>query len=140
MSTTNMGARGALTRIAAALALVLLTFNPSGYSYYHWVAHVFPHVSALQVVGGVLLAIGWVVYVTATRRSLGIFGVTLLLALFVALLWLAVQNGWLHLSGGQALAWVIVLCTGLILGVGMCWSFVRRRLSGQTDVDEVSSH
>jgi len=135
-----MGASGALTRIAAALALVLLTFNPSGYSYYHWVAHVFPHISALQVVGGLVLAIGWVVYVTATRRSLGMFGVTLLLALFAALLWLAVQNGWLHLSGSRALAWVIVLCTGLILGVGMCWSFVRRTLSGQTDVDEVSSH
>lgn len=135
-----MGARGALTRIIAALALVLLTFNPSGYSYYHWVARLFPHVSALQVVGGLMLAIGWVVYVTATRRSLGMLGVALLMALFAALLWLAVQNGWLHLSGSQALAWVIVVCAGLILGVGMCWSFVRRTLSGQTDVDEVSSH
>jgi hypothetical protein len=139
MSTTNMGAGGALARIAAALVLVLLTFNPSGSSYYHWVAHDFPHVSALQAVGGLALIIGWVIYVTATRRSLGLFGVTLLLALFAALIWLAVQNGWLHLSGGKAAAWVVVLATGLILGIGMCWSFVRRRLSGQTDVDEVSS-
>ena len=135
-----MGAGGALGRIAAALTLVLLTFNPSGHSYYHWLAQDFPHVSALQVVGGLALAIGWVIYVTATRRSLGIFGVTLLMALFAALLWLAVQYGWLHLAGGKALAWVIVVVTGLILGIGMCWSFVRRRLSGQADVDEVSRH
>lgn len=135
-----MGASGVLARIAAALALVLLTFNPGGYSYYHWVAQAFPHLSALQVVAGIALAIGWVIYVTATRRSLGMFGVTLLMALFAALIWLAVQNGWLHLSSGTAAAWIVVLVTGLILGIGMCWSFVRRRLSGQTDVDQVSSH
>jgi len=140
MSTTGMGASGALIRVAAALLLVLLTFNPSGHSYYHWLAHDFPHVSALQVVGGLALTIGWVIYITATRRSLGIFGVSLLMALFAALLWLAVQNGWLHLAGGSALAWVIVLVTGFILGIGMCWSFVRRSMSGQTDVDEVSRH
>jgi Na+/melibiose symporter-like transporter len=138
-TTTTMSASGVLARIAAALALVLLTFNPSGHSYYHWVAHAFPHLSALQVVAGIALAIGWVIYVTATRRSLGMFGVTLLMALFAALIWLAVQNGWLHLSGGTA-AWIVVLVTGLILGIGMCWSFVRRSLSGQADVDEVSSH
>ena len=135
-----MGASGALARILAALTLVLLTFNPSGYSYSHWLAHGFPHVSAAQVVVGLLLLICWVIYVTATLRSLGLFGVTLLLALFAALVWLAVQNGWLQLSGGSALAWITVIATGLILGVGMCWSFVRRRLSGQTDVDEVHGH
>jgi hypothetical protein len=78
--------------------------------------------------------------VTATLRSLGLFGVTLLAALMAALVWLAVQNGWLHLGGGSVLAWIAVIATGLILGVGMCWSFVRRRLSGQADVDEVHGH
>ena len=141
MSTpTTMGASGVLARIAAALALVLLTFNPSGHSYCHWVAGDFPHLSALQVVSGVALTIGWVIYLTATRRSLGMFGITLLLALFAALIWLAVQSGWLHLSSGKAAAWIVVLVTGLILGIGMCWSVVRRRMSGETDVDEVNSH
>ena len=132
-----MGASGVLARIASALALVLLTFNPSGHSYCHWLASGFPHVTAAQVVVGLLLLIGWVVYVTATLRSLGLFGVTLLLALIAALVWFAVQNGWLQLAGGSTLAWIAVIAMGLILGVGMCWSFVRRRLSGQTDVDEV---
>lgn len=132
-----MGVAGVLARIAAALALVLVTFNPSSHSYCHWLASGFPHVTAAQIVAGLLLLIGWVVYVTATLRSLGLFGVTLLLALIAALVWLAVQNGWLHLTGGSTLAWIAVLAMGLILGVGMCWSCVRRRLSGQTDVDEV---
>ena len=137
METNSMGFAGVLARVLAALALVLATFNPSGHSYSHWLASGFPHVTPAQVVVGLVLLIGWVVYVTATLRSLGLFGVTLLLALIAALVWLAVQNGWLHLTGGAALAWIAVVTVGLILGVGMCWSFVRRRLSGQTDVDEV---
>jgi len=135
-----MGLGGAALRILAALALVLLTFNPSGRSFYHWLARDFPHLTALQLVCGLLLLICWVVYVTATQRSLGFFGVGLLLALFAALVWLAVDSGWLSLAGGSALAWIAVVAVGLILGVGMCWSFVRRRLSGQADVDEVHGH
>jgi hypothetical protein len=140
MDNNSMGASGVMARILAALALVLATFNPSGYSYGHWLTRGFPHVSAAQAVVGLVLLICWVIYVTATLRSLGLFGVTLLAALIAALVWLAVQNGWLHLSGGSVLAWIAVIATGLILGVGMCWSFVRRRLSGQADVDEVHGH
>ena len=135
-----MGASGAVARILAALLLVLATFNPSGYSYGHWLAQGLPHVSAAQAVVGLLLVICWVIYVTATLRSLGLIGVSLLAALIAALVWLAVQNGWLHLDGGSAFAWIAVVATGLILGIGMCWSFVRRRLSGQADVDEVHGH
>ena len=140
MNDTTMGVSGALLRIAAALALVLLTFNPSGYSFGHWVAQDFPRLTPLQVIAGLLLLIGWITYVTATMRSLGLLGVSLMVALFAALVWLAVDSGWLHLKGGSALAWITVLVTGLVLGIGMCWSFVRRRLSGQTDVDEVHGH
>lgn len=139
-SSDSVSAAGILTRVLAALVLVLLTFNPSGHSYVHWLTQNFPHVSPLQAVAGLVLLIGWIIYATATLRSLGLLGVALLLALFAALIWLANDSGWLHLNGGTALAWIAVIVTGLILGVGMCWSFVRRRLSGQADVDEVHGH
>jgi len=42
----------------------------SAHSYFHWVAGNFPHLSALQAVSGLLLLIGWVIYATATLRSL----------------------------------------------------------------------
>jgi len=137
MNAKPMGPTGVLLRILAALLMVLVTFNPSGHSFLHWLAHDFPHFQPLQAVVGLVLLICWISYVTATLRSLGILGVSLLLALFAALVWLAVDSGWLSLQGGSALAWIAVVAVGLILGVGMCWSFVRRRLSGQADVDEV---
>ena len=140
MNANPMGPGGVMLRILAALLMVLLTFNPSGYSFVHWLAHGLPHFQPLQAVAGVLLLICWITYVTATLRSLGMLGVSLLLALFAALVWLAVDSGWLSLAGGSALAWIAVVAVGLILDVGMCWSFVRRRLSGQADVDEVHGH
>jgi hypothetical protein len=139
MVNDSMGASGALARIAAALLLVIVTFNPSGYSFYHWVAVDPLHPGAVQLLAGVALLICWVIYVTATMRSLGLIGVVLLLALFGALVWLAVEQGWLQLGANRAMAWIGLLAAGLILGVGMCWSFVRRRLSGQADVDQVDT-
>jgi hypothetical protein len=140
MANESIGPGGIAWRIAAALALVLATFNPSGHSYVHWLSQDFPHVTAVQGVAGVGLLICWVVYATATLRSLGTLGVLLLLALFAALVWFAVDRGWLELGRSHVLAWILLLVIGLILGIGMCWSSLRRGLSGQADVDEVDHH
>jgi hypothetical protein len=140
MANESIGAGGIAWRVAAALALVLATFNPGGHSFVHWVARDFPHLTAIEGVAGVALLICWVVYATATLRSLGVTGVLLLLALFAALVWFAVDRGWLKLGGGQVLAWIALVVTGLVLGIGMCWSSLRRALSGQADVDEVEHH
>jgi hypothetical protein len=140
MASDSIGVAGIAWRIAAALALVLATFNPGGYSFVHWLAGDFPHVTAAKALAGVALLICWVVYATATLRSLGAPGVLLLLALFAVLVWFAVDRGWLALGSSHVLAWVALVITGLILGIGMCWSSLRRALSGQADVDEVDSH
>ena len=126
---------GFLIRLAAALALVLLTFNPSGYSYAHWVAHVFPKIDAQQAVAGVLLLIGWIVFIVATLRSIGILGVMLVAVLFAALTWLMVSMGWLSLEHKRAVGWIALVALAVTLAVGVSWSFVNRRLTGQIDVD-----
>jgi hypothetical protein len=38
-------------------------------------------------------------------------------------------------------SWVILVIVGLVLGIGMSWSLVRQRITGQVDVvDEVHHH
>src|SRR5258707_15623104 len=130
MNNDAMSTSGVLARMLSAQALVLLTLNPSGHSYFHWVAGSVPHMSALQAVSGLLLLIGWVIYATATLRSLGWLGVALIVALFAALVWLAVSQGWLQLSAGSAWSWLALLITRIILGIGMCWCFLARPLLG----------
>jgi hypothetical protein len=137
METITFG--GVLLRFAFALALVLATFNPTGFSYVHWVAKNFPHVTALIAVAGLLLLIGWVVFVHATIRSLGALGVLLAALFFSALIWLVVSWGWLDLHNTGLVTWIMLVISAMVLAAGMSWSHVRRRLSGQADVDEVDS-
>jgi hypothetical protein len=126
---------GFLIRFVAALALVFLTFNPSGYSYAHWVADVFPKINAQQAVAGMVLLIGWVVFAVATLRSIGRVGVLLIAVLFATLIWLMVSLGWLSWESKQAIGWIALLTLAITLAVGVSWSFINRRLTGQVDVD-----
>jgi len=128
---------GLLWRLAFSLALVLLTFNPSGFSYLHWLADGFPTIPPLKAIIGILLLAGWVFFVRSTLLALGRIGLFLLLALFAAFVWWMVHIGWLQLSNRSTIAWVVLCILGLVLGVGMSWSHIRRRISGQAAVDEV---
>jgi hypothetical protein len=128
---------GFLLRLLAAIVLVLCTFNPTGYSYYHWVAEEFPRIAPLQAIAGVALLAGWIVYLTATMRSIGVLGIVLAVAFFAALIWLFSSWGWLDPHNATAMTWVVLLVSSTILAVGISWSHIRRRLTGQADVDEV---
>lgn len=139
MVKDSLSAVGVLWRMLAAILLVLITFNPSGWSFFHWIAQDFPHIHALNALVALLLLIPWVVYLNATLRSLGLLGITLVVAFFATLVWFAVEHGWLRLGQGTALVWIVLVIAGLVLGIGMCWSFFRRGLSGQADVDEVNT-
>lgn len=131
---------GFLLRLVAAIVLVFVTFNPTGHSYYHWVAGDFPHVTPLEAVAGIALLCAWLVFITATARSIGLIGVGLALAFFAAIVWLIVSWGWLDPRNAGAMTWVALVGCAIVLAIGMSWSHVRRRLTGQADVDEVDSH
>jgi hypothetical protein len=132
-----LSARGILTRLASGLALVLFTFNPSGHSYYHWALRDLSQFSAIQAVPGVLLLCGWVLFVRAALASLGWLGLALASLAIAALVWLLVDAGLLDASGARPLAWIALVSLGLVLGVGLSWSLVRGRITGQVDVDRV---
>jgi Family of unknown function (DUF6524) len=127
---------GFLLRAVFALALVLLTFNPSGYSFAHMLKDGFPQVTPLEAVFGLLLLIGWFVYLSATLRSIGVLGMALAVALFAALIWLIVSWGWITLADKSVIAWISLVVLALVLAVGMSWSHLYLRWSGQATVDD----
>jgi Family of unknown function (DUF6524) len=137
MPNANFGFASFVLRASFALALVLLTFNPSGYSFIHMVADGFPKITPVEAVCGLLLLIGWFVFLSATLRAIGLIGMLLALALFAALGWLVISWGWLSLENRNALAWIALVVLSLILAVGMSWSHLYQRWSGQATVDEV---
>lgn len=123
-----------MARMAFAVALVLLTFNPSGYSFYHWLTTPPAGVTAVKATAGVLLLIGWVVCVGTAKVALGLLGMLLGLALFGALAWLLVETGWLSVGDPSSMTWVVLIVLGLVLGVGLSWSLIRARATGQVEV------
>ena len=61
-----------LLRLLFAALLVFLTYNPSDYSWVGWLNADVPMV--YKVAGGIVLLIGWVMFLRATWNSLGPIG------------------------------------------------------------------
>ncbi|MBM4257349.1 MAG: hypothetical protein FJ147_15815 [Deltaproteobacteria bacterium] len=137
MAERGFTGRSFLWRLLFALLLVGATYNPEGYSYYHWALTDFSLFGPEQTVVGVLLLIGWVIYLRATLRSLGLLGLVLVVALCASLVWLLTSWGWIAADSPRAITYVSLVIVALILATGMSWSHVRRRISGQADVDAV---
>jgi hypothetical protein len=125
-----------LLRLALALVLVFATYNPEGYSYYHWTITRLPQITVLQAFTGVVLVIGWVIFLRASFRSLGLFGILLAVAFFGTLLWLIVDMGWVSAKSPRAVAYLVLVAASGVLAAGISWSHVRRRITGQLDVDD----
>ena len=122
-------------RYAIALILVFVTYNPSEYSWVHWlnsdVALVY------KAASGIVLLIGWVMFLRATWNSLGAFGMLMAAAFFGVMIWLLIEWGLLTLGNTSVMTWVIEFVLSGVLAVGMSWSHIRRKVSGQYDTDEI---
>lgn len=133
MADSGISFSGTAIRIGLALALVLATFNPSGYSLAHWIAAppvAFTPGKALAVLA---LAIGWVVCLRTAFIALGKMGLLLGIGLFATLIWLLVDQNLLSLNG-SGIVWVVLIVVGLLLGIGLSWSLLRAKATGQIEV------
>jgi hypothetical protein len=140
MASARFGFGSFLARLVAALVLVFATYNPSGYSYYHWLKGSLSAFDPLVALAGVVLLIGWVMFLRATVRSLGALGMILAAALFGTLIWLVIDRGWLAADNVKVITYIVLFVLSAILATGMSWSHIRRRLTGQIDVDDVEDN
>ena len=134
------GFESILIRFVFALILVFATYNPSSYSYFHWAESTLPQFTPLLAICGLLLLITWAIYLRATFRSLGTFGLILAVAFLARFVWLFYDLGWLKLNNVGLMTWVVLVIISLLLAIGMSWSHIRRRLTGQVDIDDVDDN
>ena len=128
---------GFIWRLAAAFTLLVATFNPTEWNYVTWVQDNFTEQMPLAVLLGLLLFVGYIVYLRATLRSIGAFGMFMVLAIVAATVWVFYDYGLLRLNDTAQVVWLALAALALVLGIGLSWSHVRRRLSGQADMDDV---
>ena len=130
-----------LVRFVGAAAVVLLTYNPSSYSYFHWVQESLSSTGAgfgaEQAFSGVVILIGWAVLLRATFNALGALGLLLASAFIGTFVWLITSYGLFEVETTSAVTWTALISLAALLAIGMSWSHIRRRLSGQVDVDDV---
>ena len=128
---------GFIIRWLCAFFLLAATFNPTDYNYVQW-AWDYGHMNvSIAVLFGLLLFIGYAIYLRATLRSIGGLGMMLVLAVVCASLWVLHDLGVLRLDNSDLNIWLALLVLSLVLGVGLSWSILRRAVSGQADVDDV---
>ena len=128
---------GFLLRLLAAFILVFSSYNPSGYSYYHWASENIDNLTPMIALAGVLLLIGWTILLRATFRSLGPFGLLLAAAFLGVLLWMMIDWGWFDADSLTAMTYIVLAVLSGVLAIGVSWSHIRRRITGQIDVDDV---
>jgi len=98
---------GVFMRLVGAIAVVLLTYNPTGYSFYHWARRHFADITAVKIFTGALLLVGWVVCIRTAFVSLGALGLLLSVLVLGTLVWMLRDYGILNPDSPFLLAWVL---------------------------------
>ncbi len=128
---------GFIMRWLFAFLLLAATYNPTEDNYARWVGTYGGQNLSIAVLVGLLLAVGYIIYLRATVRSIGAFGMILVLALVIAMLWVMNDFGLVSLQDPTLNTWIGLVALATVLGIGLSWSHVRRYLSGQADMDDV---
>lgn len=128
---------GFFARWVAAFGLLALTFNPTDWNYLTWARGNAGAQMPMAVLLGLLLMVGYTIYLRATLRSIGAFGMIMVLAIAGAAIWVLRDYGILSFDDPTLNIWIALVALSLVLGIGLSWSHVRRRLSGQADMDDV---
>ena len=126
-----------LTRWLLAFVLLAVTFNPTDWNYVTWARANFDTQMPLTLLLGLILLVGYIIYLRATLRSIGGIGMALVLAITGALVWTMQDLGLISFDNPSLNVWLALIALSFVLGIGLGWSHIRRKLSGQSDMDDV---
>ena len=128
---------GFIIRWVFAFVLLAATYNPTAWNYVRWSMVNYTEMLSVVVLAGLVLLIGYIIYLRATLRSIGVFGMLLVLAVAGTLIWVLFDQGMIDLANPTVNTWLGIAVLSFVLAIGLSWSIVRRKISGQTDVDDV---
>lgn len=130
---------GFVIRWACAFVLLAATYNPTQWNFYRWAMTGWDAQLPLTILFALVLLIGYIIYLRATLRSIGMFGLLLVLAVIATVVWVLYDYEIIRLESRAIQTWLAITLLSFALAVGLGWSIVRRRISGQADVDDVDA-
>jgi Family of unknown function (DUF6524) len=129
---------GIIVRWLISMFIVFATFNPSGYSYIHWVMGGAGEPWSLKILAGLLLGSIVATFFLATVRSLGLRGIFATAGLLIAATWTMIDFGLLSNLSNGAYVTVALVAVSSILALGVSWSSLTLRVTGQVDSNDVT--
>ena len=126
---------GVVVRILVAVLLVLVTWNPSGWSYADWTLREPSTFDAVKAFVGVVLVAAWVFCIRAAWVSLGALGIVLVALLLGTAVWMLVQFGVVPGDNRRMLVWIALVAIGIALGIGLSWARLRQRATGEVETN-----
>jgi hypothetical protein len=123
-----------ILRILFALAIVIATWNPTGWSYVQWALIDTSTFDATKALLGVLLVAAWLLCIRATWVSLGLMGLILAAIVIGVFVWWLLSMGIVS-SDQRTMQWIGVIAIGVVLGIGMGWSLFRAKATGVVETD-----
>ncbi len=125
-----------LLRWLFTLFLVFSTYNPGGRSFFHW-AKSGEEPATMVAVTAIMLIAAYAFLIRSTWRSIRWIG-ALLVGIFLALFnVMLVDLGLVTVSAEGVVAVMCLASIATLLAVGVSFSAIRARLSGQIDSDDV---
>jgi hypothetical protein len=134
----NFGWSTFLTRLFGSLFLVLSTFNPSGWSIWHWTAVAWPEEWMLLLPIILTYLFVYILVLRITYRSLRFPGIGLVVALIGSFVWVLVTAGIVPLANGADLGIILLYMFGGLLAVGLSWSHAYLMITGQVSIDNLN--
>ncbi len=115
---------------AYCLGLVLLTYNPLGYSYYHWVTDGSGEVFLKMIMGlGLLIAYTFLMWVII--GSIGRLGLLAGVIMWVLLAHEVIK--FFAVEGSAMYEFIVLLCLSTLLAIGLAWPYINFQLHGQIE-------
>jgi hypothetical protein len=123
------GIRGVVARMLFSFFLVFATYNPTGRSFWHWVAEDTVAIGLKLNVGLVLLAL-YATLLLATWEVIGFAGIFLIAAICLSAAWQLGQLGYIDLADVTTFETVLLVTGAVVIGWGLSFSFIFARMTG----------
>ena len=104
-----------------AFVLLAATYNPTQWNYLRWTMTNYEDRLSIAVLAGLILLIGYIIYLRATLRSIGLFGMLLVLAVAGTLIWVLFDQGLINLSNPTVNTWIGIAVLSVVLAIGLSW-------------------
>ncbi len=126
-----------VVRWLLSMLIVFATYNPTGFSYYHWIFGDVPGDWAAKTLIGCFLLIIYGVFGMCTWRSMGPYGIATATLSLTVLVWMIQDYGLINLNQTHTVSAVTCSLIATVMAFGVTVSHIKTRLYGQTESNYV---